>query len=64
MPRWLQILLHLGTIAGGSYAAVAAGSSIPLVVSSGINAAIGAIAQTYNTDGTPQAVAFQPKDSK
>lgn len=58
MPRWLQILLHLGLIGVGSYAAVASGSPIPLVVSSGINAAVGAVAQSYNPDGTPAAVAY------
>ena len=61
MPRWLQIVLHLVPIGLGSYLAVSAGSPIPLVISSGVNAAIGAIAQSYNTDGTPQSVAFDSK---
>lgn len=59
MPRWLQILLHLGAIGTGAYVAAVTGTPVPLVVSGGINTAIGAIAQGYNTDGTVQAVAFR-----
>lgn len=61
MPRWLQILLHLGATAAGAYAAYSTGSPLPLVITSGAQTAIGGIAQVYNTDGTPQAVAFVPK---
>lgn len=61
MPRWMQILLHLVPIGLGSYLAVATGSPIPLVVTSGVNAAIGAVAQSYNPDGTPASVAYLPK---
>lgn len=60
MPRWLQVSLHLGMIGLGAYTAVQTGSPIPLVVTSGIQTALGAVAQIYNTDGTPQAVPFVP----
>lgn len=60
MPRWLQITLHLAAIAAGAYLSVLTGSSVPLAVTTGVNAAIGTVAQSYNTDGTPQTVAFQP----
>lgn len=59
MPRWLQIVLHVATIGVGAYASYATGTSLPLVISSGANAVIGGIAQSYNTDGTPQTVPFQ-----
>lgn len=59
MPRWLQILLHLGAIGTGAYVAAITGTPIPLVVSGGVNGAIGAIAQSYNTDGTAQATAYR-----
>jgi hypothetical protein len=34
---WLSVA-HLAVVAGGAYAAFAAGSPLPLVISSGINA--------------------------
>jgi hypothetical protein len=58
MPKWLQIALHLLLIAAGGYMSFASGTALPLVISSGVQAAVGAIAQHYNTDGTPQSVAF------
>jgi hypothetical protein len=58
MPRWLQILLHLTATGVGAYVSVKSGSPIPLVVSGATQTAIGGIAQLYNTDGTPQSVAF------
>ena len=61
MPRWLQIVLHLSTVAVGSYAAFSTGTPLPLVLSGGVNTALGAIAQTYNTDGTNQATPFVDK---
>lgn len=61
MPRWLQILLHIGLTAVGAYAAYSTGTPLPLVISSGTQAVIGGIAQAYNTDGTPQAQPFAPK---
>lgn len=61
MPRWLQILLHLATIGVGAWVAVEQGSPVPLVVSGGVQAAIGGIGQLYNTDGTPQSQAFVKK---
>jgi len=60
MPRWLQILLHVLTVAGGSYAAYATGTPLPLVVSGGVNAVIGGVAQSYNTNGTPQSEPYRP----
>jgi hypothetical protein len=60
MRRWAQIVLHLVPIGVGAYVAAATGSPIPLVISSGVNAAIGAIAQSYNPDGTPASVAYVP----
>lgn len=59
MPRWLQILLHLTAVGSGAYVAAITGTPIPLVVTGGINTAIGAIAQSYNTDGTAQATAYR-----
>lgn len=61
MPRWLQILLHIGSVAVGSYAAYSTGTVLPLVISSGAQAVIGGIAQVYNTDGTPQAMPYVPQ---
>ena len=61
MPRWLQILLQVLATASGAYASYATGTPLPLVISGGTNAVIGGIAQSYNTDGTPQSQAFVPK---
>lgn len=61
MPRWLQILLHLVAVGAGAYASMARGSPVPLVVTGAAQAAIGGIAQIYNTDGTPQTTPFVPK---
>lgn len=61
MPRWLQILLHILTVGAGSYAAYATGTPLPLVVSGGVNAVIGGVAQAYNPDGTPASVPYVPK---
>lgn len=61
MPRWLQIVLHVVTVAAGAYASYATGTPLPLVITSGVNATIGGIAQSYNTDGTPQTIAFVKK---
>ncbi|MDE1766556.1 MAG: hypothetical protein KGI27_09860 [Thaumarchaeota archaeon] len=61
MPRWLQILLQILATGAGAYASYSTGTPLPLVVSGGANAVIGGIAQSYNTDGTPQAQPFVPK---
>lgn len=62
MPRWLQILLHLATVAVGAWASVATGSPIPSVVAGGVQTAIGGIAQIYNTDGTHQSQPYTPSN--
>lgn len=64
MPRWLQILLHCGAVAAGAYASYATGTPLPLVVTGGSQLLIGGIAQSYNTDGSPQSVPFVPVIAK
>jgi predicted phage tail protein len=64
MPRWLQILLHIGTTAVGAYAAYATGTPLPMVVSAGTQAVIGGIAQSYNPDGSSAKVAYDPAAAK
>jgi hypothetical protein len=59
MPRWLQILLHILAVATGSYVSYTTGTALPLVVSGGVNAIIGGVAQSYNTDGTAQTTAYK-----
>lgn len=63
MPRWLHIIVQIATSAAGIIGAVQSTSTWPLIVSTGINAVIGVINQSYNTDGTPQTVAFIPKQT-
>lgn len=63
MPRWLQILLQVVATAAGAYAAHSTGTATPLLVSGGVNTLISGIAQTYNTDGTPQSQPYQPAQS-
>jgi hypothetical protein len=58
MPRWLQIALHLGIAGIGAYVSVQNGSPVASVVASGVQTALGAVAQAYNIDGTPQTTAF------
>lgn len=61
MPRWLQITLHIASAAAGAYLAYTTGQPLPLVISAGLQTAIGAVSQAYNTDGTHQTTAFIPK---
>lgn len=60
MPRWLQILLHIGTTALGAYVSFASGNPLASVIATGVSGVIGGVAQSYNTDGTSQTTAFQP----
>ena len=60
MPRWLQIILHIATVGVGSYASYATGTPLPLVITSGVNAVIGGVAQSFNPDGTPAAQPYTP----
>ena len=64
MPRWLHIVVQGLSAAGGIVGAVQTHSVWPAFVSTGINAAVGIISQSYNTDGTPQTVAFTQKPDK
>lgn len=61
MPRWLQILLQVASTAVGGYLSFHAGTPLPSVIAGGVQAAIGGVAQSYNTDGTGQQVAYVPK---
>jgi hypothetical protein len=59
MPRWLQITLHaalVGVNIALAIKGVPSGWNTGLAVAQG---ALGAVAQGYNSDGTPQAVAFR-----
>lgn len=60
MPRWLHIIVQIGSAAAGILGAVQGVSWAP-IASLGINSTLGIIQQSYNTDGTPQTVAFEPK---
>jgi hypothetical protein len=59
MPRWLQVILHVLANGVGAYLAYTTGTPLPAIVAGGTSGVIGAIAQSYNTDGTPQSVPFQ-----
>jgi hypothetical protein len=60
MPRWLQIILHVVTTAAGAYLSFQTGTPIPAIIATGVSGTVGSIAQTYNTDGTPQTTPFVP----
>lgn len=63
MPRWLAVLLHIGSVAVGSYVAYEQGTILPLVISGGAQAVIGGVQHIYNPDGTPAATPYVKKEN-
>jgi hypothetical protein len=58
MPRWLQVTLHAGLVGCNIALAmhgVPPGVTFWLAVLQGV---VGAVAQEFNTDGTPQETPF------
>lgn len=61
MPRWLQVVLHAALIALNIGLTTAGVIPAKYSALAGIaQAALGYVAQQYNTDGTPQASAYVP----
>lgn len=60
MPRWLHILTQVLSSVGGILGAVQGVKWAP-IAAIGINAGVGIIQQQFNTDGTPQSIAFVKK---
>lgn len=65
MPRWLHGTLHV--LAVGAVAGLTVAKAVNPLAAAGISAAqamLGVAMQSFNTDGTPQTVAFVPKPKK
>jgi hypothetical protein len=62
MTRWVQLLLTTINIGCGTVSSFEWKSPVPAVVAGAIQACITQIAHMYNTDGTPQAVAYVPTE--
>lgn len=61
MPRWLHITVQSILVITGILSSYNWKSPYPLMVSSALNAIVGIIQQSYNTDGTNQSAPFIPK---
>jgi hypothetical protein len=63
MPRWFQVLLQAlmmsCTILLAARGQISPGAALGI---SALQGALGVVCQSYNTDGTPQAVAFRKKN--